>query len=894
MKSFEPASSRHISMAPRILERMYKRSPNAPPSRRVHGGYNLVYMTLRHVVFDLVPESADFVTDILCDMYTEPELIRLCEEARTGHSGELMSAMLQARRRWTLILRDNQMADVRVIILPARINVTHRDRTMKYPFGTQDGRFTELKEKLVREAAGMPYHSSGGRDPVTGNMSFDMVMLKKSLHEIMTDKYRRQKGVNIKFLTSPAPGPNTNLKQDPGCIFRYETIDQYGEIVYDKIPTQPNIVRKRSPSIERLRIKGPNKAWNSPYTGAEKPDGKPHWNKQNAPFSKEVFDPDSNDNWWRDDYKVRAAQIAEWKQEREERMRTGVEPDPEVFDFLEPMCDVYTSDRNYAWRKTLCEDEEKEFRQAHAAAANAQQAHVWWQKKLDQVLEERGNPIVRYQTRQHLKSAKIVFDRALRYIGIMQQGRAAAQNGPGMQTPGTPMEESVVPESIRSIKRYVRDSERQFPKSVKHPLMPLGTLKTNLKEGPPGQPMGKAVATVADPTYTEYTTVTLVVASGVPHELRAVRCFAEDQTARRDSGVSLNPLEEAPVMPGPAITPDDDPFVVPVGSCQLERRATAAPMMGARGRSGGVPMARLPTNRNRSGRDSKTVVPQQDSQEEYNEFTLPTMKEKLAEVKKAMRAKRMQKESPPEETVHEQAAPQTQSHHAAADDLTPESASAPEARRENVPNIVIPAAPETAQASLSSSGDTLPNDLPFANACSYRSILVSRSRASSAKKEKKRVSFRTSEDEEEEIRGERKSHVQSIRQYRSALLRPTSDPEPEEFGFTSGSSSPPDDLMYTQAYSPTEVGSSYDSPVGSPTVTPDTTPNISRRDSMSANDSDCSPISIRAPQTGKRIDQLYSGAASSLKVTMELDGFARAAMAPSKMQRLLSRISSSA
>lgn len=140
-------------MAPGILERMYKRSPNAPPSRRVHGGYNLVYMSLRHVVFELVPESADFVTDILYDMYTESELIRLCEEARTGHSGELMSAMLEARHRWTLILRDNQMADVRVIVLPARIDVTNRVRDMKYPFGTQEGRFTELKEKLVREVS---------------------------------------------------------------------------------------------------------------------------------------------------------------------------------------------------------------------------------------------------------------------------------------------------------------------------------------------------------------------------------------------------------------------------------------------------------------------------------------------------------------------------------------------------------------------------------------------------------------------------------------------------------------------------------------------------------------------------------------------------------------------
>jgi hypothetical protein len=144
-------------MAPSILERMYRRSSNAPPSRRVHGGYNLVYMSLRHVVFELVPESADFVSDVLYDSYVEPELIKFMEKYRAGDIEELLSAMLKARRTWAMVLRDNAMVDVRMIILPAKQIDVFRDEE-KYPFGTQEGRFTELKERLVREVCSFELH----------------------------------------------------------------------------------------------------------------------------------------------------------------------------------------------------------------------------------------------------------------------------------------------------------------------------------------------------------------------------------------------------------------------------------------------------------------------------------------------------------------------------------------------------------------------------------------------------------------------------------------------------------------------------------------------------------------------------------------------------------------
>jgi hypothetical protein len=230
----------------------------------------------------------------------------------------------------------------------------------------------------------MPYHNSGGRDTVTGVMSFDIIMLKSALHEILTEKFRTAKGVNVQILTNAAPDPNTDLREDPECLFRYSKHDDDGAVTYDKVVTPSQGARKRGATITRLRNGSSPKPWNYPYHSRDNVNWRP-WDKADAPFSKDVFDPDSIDNWWQEDHKVRAAQVAEWKQEREERMRTGEEPDPDVFEFLEGLCNVYTSDRNYAWQKEIAKDEIIEFRRAEMVYLGVQQAHDRARDKLDHV-----------------------------------------------------------------------------------------------------------------------------------------------------------------------------------------------------------------------------------------------------------------------------------------------------------------------------------------------------------------------------------------------------------------------------------------------------------------------------------------------------------------------------
>jgi hypothetical protein len=109
------------------------------------------------MVSSLIPESADFVSDILCEMYSEADIIEFGAQFHDGNVEKLLGAMLKARHKWAEVLRDCRMVDVRIIILPARqIDVFHHDEDKKFPCGTQEGRFTELKDRLVREVSTSP------------------------------------------------------------------------------------------------------------------------------------------------------------------------------------------------------------------------------------------------------------------------------------------------------------------------------------------------------------------------------------------------------------------------------------------------------------------------------------------------------------------------------------------------------------------------------------------------------------------------------------------------------------------------------------------------------------------------------------------------------------------
>jgi hypothetical protein len=179
---------------------------------------------------------------------------------------------------------------------------------------------------------------------------------------------------------------------------------------------------------------------------------------------------------------------------------------------------------------------------------------------------------------------------------------------------------------------------------------------------------------------------------------------------------------------------------------------------------------------------------------------------------------------------------------------------------------------------------------PSANSCPYRPILVQSPGGPSGVKNNKRVSFRMDSRLSKKTRLELAAMMHANDESGAAFTHPA------QSGLASTESSPPDSLMWTPEDTPTEIGSPYDSPVGSTVSTPGTTPNASRRDSVDDPSEHCvsSPIDIRAPQTGKRIGQFRVDAATSLKAVMYLDGVKTVCKPPSRMQRLLARISSSA
>jgi hypothetical protein len=298
-------------------------------------------------------------------------------------------------------------------------------------------------------------------------------------------------------------------------------------------------------------------------------------------------------------------------------------------------------------------------------------------------------------------------------------------------------------------------------------------------------------------------------------------------------------------------------------------------------------MERLKTNRDRSGRYGNVVASQQDPtpQEPSLPIASPTLDEKLAATKAALLMRRAQ------ESLIQVV---KQNHQAAAAKSVPEPAIVSDGLQDDAPGSSLSPSRTASQGRENLRAREIAGMPTSARIYERRPILAT-SFGSSGKK-KKRVSFRMDSESPKHTQGEFTSHTQNSHHFGGVFVQPASNPDQGRSGFASTESSPPDDMIVlTPAYTPTEVGSPYETPVGSFTSTPDTTPNISMRNSMIGMCQSPGPTDIRAPQTGKRVDQYRNDAATSLKEVLHMSCAAsNVSRKPSRIERLLSRISSSA
>lgn len=118
-----------------LADKMYRRTPDAPMSRR--HGIDLLFTMQRHAVFSIDQDSADHISNIIFAQqaihdsdYTKK--FELLDEYHADYdpgdprrrqkpraAPKLRAAMADARLKWAEVLRDEELADVRIIVLPS-------------------------------------------------------------------------------------------------------------------------------------------------------------------------------------------------------------------------------------------------------------------------------------------------------------------------------------------------------------------------------------------------------------------------------------------------------------------------------------------------------------------------------------------------------------------------------------------------------------------------------------------------------------------------------------------------------------------------------------------------------------------------------------------------------
>lgn len=174
-------------------------------------------------------------------------------------------------------------------------------------------------------------------------MEVDLIIARKALEKIATPY--RQMVLNFEVQTITAPAPDTSPEQDQADTVRWWRDGVSAHLIMEHLV---EVLRKRSSSIQMAVRKAPKQPWNGPYSVGGR--GQPGWSGNEHPFSKDIFELGSNNDWVMRDFETRRAQIEDWaaaKEARETALQTTV-PDAN-FCPVEGLCDTYTADQNSDW-----------------------------------------------------------------------------------------------------------------------------------------------------------------------------------------------------------------------------------------------------------------------------------------------------------------------------------------------------------------------------------------------------------------------------------------------------------------------------------------------------------------------------------------------------------------
>lgn len=184
-------------------------------------------------------------------------------------------------------------------------------------------------------------------------MEVDLVISREALERIATPY--RQMVLNFKIHTITAPAPDSSLEHHrPDTVHLWKNGPGSGHLNMEILA---RILRQRSSSIQQAVREAPKLPWNFPFSAGSRVrlHSQPEWSGHERPFSKDICEVGSNNDWVKKDFAARAAQIDEWvaaKEAREAALQTTV-PDSN-FTRIEGLaqCETYTADGNPDWYET--------------------------------------------------------------------------------------------------------------------------------------------------------------------------------------------------------------------------------------------------------------------------------------------------------------------------------------------------------------------------------------------------------------------------------------------------------------------------------------------------------------------------------------------------------------
>lgn len=203
-------------------------------------------------------------------------------------------------------------------------------------------------------------------------MELDLVIGREELERVATPYI--QEVLNFKILDITAPAPPQPLERVQSTEDRRREESLIADRNLNDLVAK---LKERYSTPKQTVRKAPKIGWNHPYP-AEGALGntQPDWTADKGPFSQDVYDTGSNDDWVTRDLEMRAAQLNKWQEAKQAREAASRTREPcEFFTRMEGLarCKTYTADRNMEWySKNVAGTVENDYRAAKAATERAE------------------------------------------------------------------------------------------------------------------------------------------------------------------------------------------------------------------------------------------------------------------------------------------------------------------------------------------------------------------------------------------------------------------------------------------------------------------------------------------------------------------------------------------